>query len=298
VTALGKAELRVSDMSKRPFTAKTVGVPDCQVGEDVVFSADNKRFFLTCMGSSKLIVGDAVADRPTQAVSLSQPYPHGGAIHDGIDRILVTSTVRATDLKDAGEHITAIEASTGKVLSSYKLSSKPSPSGEAPVEVLFVPGANPPVAYVTNMYGGTLWTATWNVQKKDFDVAQAFDFATIKAGVPLEIYFNGKTDRLYVTTAKPGHLHIFDIGKDAAKPELLKSIATAEGAHHVAVTKDEKLAFVQNSFLNLPGMSDGSITIVDLAKGEVVGSIDTLKDQGFNPNSIVLLPQWNHPFGH
>jgi DNA-binding beta-propeller fold protein YncE len=298
VTALGKAELRVIDMSKRPFTAKTVGVPDCQVGEDIVFSADNRRFFLTCMGSSKLIIGDAVADRPTQTVSLPQPYPHGAAVHDGIDRVLVTSTVRATDLKDAGEHITAIEASTGKVLSSYKLSSKPSPSGEAPVEVVFVPGANPPVAYVTNMFGGTLWTATWNLQKKDFDVAQVFDFATIKSGVPLEIYFNGKTDRLYVTTAKPGHLHIFDIGKNAAKPELLKSIATAEGAHHVAVTKDEKLAFVQNSLLNLPGMSDGSITIVDLAKGEVVGSIDTLKDQGFNPNSIVLLPQWNHPFGH
>ena len=35
----------------------------------------------------------------------------------------------------------------------------------------------------------------------------------------------------------------------------------------MAVTKDEKLAFVQNSFLNLPGMSDGSITIVDLDKG-------------------------------
>ena len=298
VTALGKAELRVIDMSKRPFAAKTVAVPDCQVGEDVVFSSDNKRFFLTCMGSSKLIIGDAVADRPTQTVSLPQPYPHGAAVHDGVDRVLVTNTVRATDLKDAGEYITSIEASTGKVLSSHKLSGKPSPSGEAPVEILFVPGANPPVAYVTNMFGGTLWTATWNAQKKDFDVAQAFDFATIKAGVPLEIYFNGKVDRLYVTTAMPGHLHVFDIGKNAAKPELLKSIATAEGAHHVAVTKDEKLAFVQNSLLNLPGMSDGSITIVDLAKGEVVGSIDTLKDQGFNPNSIVLLPQWNHPFGH
>jgi DNA-binding beta-propeller fold protein YncE len=298
VTALGKPELRVIDMSKRPLTAKTVAVPDCQVGEDVVFSADNKRFFLTCMGSSKLVIGDAVTDLPTQTVNLPQPYPHGIAIHDGIDRILVTNTVRATDLKDAGEYITAIEASTGKPLSSYKLSNKTSPSGEAPVEILFVPGTNPPVAYVTNMFGGTLWTAIWDAEKKDFSVAQIFDFATVKSGVPLEIYFNGRTDRLYVTTAKPGHLHIFDIGKNAAKPELLKSIATAEGAHHVAVTKDEKLAFVQNSFLNLPGMSDGSITIVDLAKGEVVGSVDTLKDQGFNPNSIVLLPQWNHPLGH
>jgi len=33
----------------------------------------------------------------------------------------------------------------------------------------------------------------------------------------------------------------FDISNNAAKPQLIKSIATAEGAHHVAVTKDEKL---------------------------------------------------------
>jgi hypothetical protein len=272
-------------------------VPDCQVGEDVVFSDDNKRWFLTCMGSSKLIIGDAVTDTPTKTVSLPKPYPHGIAIHDGIDRVLLTSTVRATDLGDPGETITVVEASTGNVLSTHKVSNKPSPSGEAPVEILFVPGANPPVAYITNMFGGTLWTATWNAQKKDFDVAQVFDFATVKAGVPLEIYFNGTNDKMYVTTAKPGHLHIFDI-KDPAKPQLTKTIATAEGAHHVAITKDEKLAFVQNSLLNLPGMSDGSITVIDLVKGEAVGSIKTLHEQGFNPNSIVLLPQWNHPAGH
>ncbi|HET9534843.1 MAG TPA: hypothetical protein VFP43_05810, partial [Mesorhizobium sp.] len=140
VTALGKGELRVIDMSKRPFTAKTVAVPDCQVGEDVVFSEDNKRWFLTCMGSANVIAGDAVTDQPTQTIKLPQPYPHGAAIHDGIDRVLVTSTVRASDLGDAGETITAIEASTGKVLSTYKVSNKASPSREAPVEILFVPG--------------------------------------------------------------------------------------------------------------------------------------------------------------
>jgi 6-phosphogluconolactonase (cycloisomerase 2 family) len=120
----------------------------------------------------------------------------------------------------------------------------------------------------------------------------------VKSGIPLEIYFNSKADRLYVSTAKPGHLNVFDIGKNPGKPELLKSIPAAEGAHHVAVTKDERFAFVQNALLNLPGMSDGSITVIDLVKGEAVGSINTLKDQGFNPNSIVLLPQWNNPAGH
>jgi DNA-binding beta-propeller fold protein YncE len=298
VTALGKSELRVIDMSKRPFAAKVIAVPDCAVGEDVVFSEDNKTWYLTCMGSGKLIIGDAVADRPTKTVDLPRPYPHGVAVHNGIDRLLVTDTVRATDLKDAGESITVLEASTGKVLGMHKVSNKPSPAGEAPVEILFVPGSNPPIAYVTNMFGGTLWTATWNPQKKDFDVAQAFDFAPVKAGIPLELYFNDKADRLYVTTAKPGHLHVFDISKNPGQPVLLKSIPAAEGAHHVAFTKDGQYAYVQNSLLNLPGMSDGSITVVDLAKAEVVGSINSLKDSGFNPNSIVLLPQWNHLAGH
>ncbi len=297
ITALGKGELRVIDMKQMPLQMKVVAVPDCMVGEDIVFSNDNKNWYLSCMGTQSMIVGDAVADKPIKTVKVGLPYPHGIAIHNGIDRILTTSTVRATDLGDAGEGISAIEASTGKVLGSYKLSAKPSPAGNAPVEVLFVPGANPPVAYITNMYDGTLWTATWDPAKKDFAVAQAFDFGTVKAGVPLEIYFNTKGDRMYVTTAKPGHMHIFDTSS-AGTPKLLKSIPAAEGAHHIAFTKDGRYAFVQNTLLNLPGMSDGSITVIDLKNETVVKSIDTLKNTGYNPNSLVLLPQWNDPAGH
>lgn len=297
VTALGKGELRVIDMTDEAMAVKVVAVPDCQVGEDVVFSEDNATWYLTCMGSNKVIVGDARTDTPIKSIDVPN-YPHGIAVHDGIDRLLITSTVRATDLGDPGETITAIEASTGKVLASYKVSNKPSPAGEAPVEVLFVPGSNPPVAYVTNMYGGSLWTASWDPGRGDFIVAEAFDFTPLEAGVPLEMYFNPTADRLYVTTAKPGQLHIFDISADTAKPKLLKSLPAAEGAHHVAFTKDWRYAFVQNTLLNLPGMSDGSITVVDLQKEEVIGSVDTLKEQGFNPNSIVLLPQWNDLAGH
>ena len=208
--------------------------------------------------------------------------------------MLATSTVRATDLGDAGEAISVVELSTGKSLRSIKVSSKASPAGNAPVELLFAPGANPPAAYVTNMYGGTLWILRWNAEKKDFDASEAFDFATVSSGVPLEIYFNGKADRLYVTTAKPGNLHIFDVSGRLEQPKLIKSIPIAEGAHHVGITPDERYAFVQNALLNLPGMSDGSVTVVDLQKQEVIKSMDTLKDAGFNPNCLVLLPQWTH----
>ena len=299
VTALGKEELRVIDMGKKPYGInKVVAVPGCSVGEDVVFSDDGKFWYLSCMGTQTMVVGDAIKDEPIKTIKVAAPYPHGIAIHNGIDRILLSSTVRASDLGDAGEVISAVEASTGKVLGTYKVSSKPSPAKNAPVEILFVPGANPPVAYVTNMYEGTLWTATWNAAKKDFDVQQVHDFSAQGAGVPLETYFNAKADRMYVTTAKPGHMHIFDLSAGPGKPKLMKSIATAEGAHHIAFTKDGRYAFVQNTLLNLPGMSDGSITVVDMKTEAVVASFDTLKNTGYNPNSMVLLPAWNDLAGH
>ncbi len=271
-------------------------MPGCQVGEDVVFD-DKGRWYLTCMGSDTVVVGSVATDKVLQNIKTPKPYPHGVAVHDGIDRMLITNTVRG-DLKEPGEMITAIELSTGKVLSSYKVSKKKSPSGEAPVEILFAPGSNPPVALITNMFGATLWAATWNPGKKDFVVSQAFDFSTVKAGVPLEIYFNTKAKRLYVTTAKPGQFHIFDISQGAAKPKLLKTLPAADGAHHVAFTKGWGYAFVQNSLLNLPGMSDGSITVIDLKAEKVVGTIDTFKKRGLNPNLIVLLPEWNERAGH
>lgn len=297
VTALGKPELRVLDMTANPYRMRLLAVPDCEFGEDVIISEDNKTWYLTCMKSNKVIVGDVETDSIQKVVDTHVDYPHGLGVRTDIDRVLVTNTVRY-DLQDPGEQIGVFQASTMKPLSTHKLSNKESPSGEAPVEILFVPGSDPAVAYITNMFGNSLWTATWNDGKKDFDVKQAFDFTSMEIGVPLEIYFNDAADRMYVTTANPGHFHIFDISADPGKPELLKSIPAAGGAHHVAFTKDWKYAFVQNALLNLPDMDDGSITVIDLEKQEAVASMDTLKNAGLNPNSIVLLPQWNHLAGH
>jgi len=298
ITALGKSDLHVMDMTRYPYRIKKVGVPECQVGEDIVFSEDNKTWFLTCMGSSKVIVGNAVTDETVKVISPSRPYPHGIAVNEDIDRMIITSSVRASDSGDPGETVTILEVSTGKELSSHKLSNKPSPSGVAPVEVLFVPGAKPPTAYVTNMFGGTIWAGTWDQAKKDFNFTEVFDFNAVGSGIPLEMYFNEKSDRLYVTTASPGQFHIFDISTGLLTPKLLKTLPVGNGAHHVAFSPDERLAFVQNNFLGLPGMDDGSVTVIDLEKEKVVKSMDTLKNQGFNPNSIVLLPEWHHDAGH
>lgn len=297
ITALGKSLLHVVDLTRFPYRLRAIDVPDCQVGEDLVVSEDNRIWYLTCMGSSVVIMGDAVADRPIKTVrtpdgeTASVLYPHGIAIHNGIDRVVITSTVKP-DMSEAGDSVTIIEASTGRVLSTHKVSSKPSPAKAAPVEVMFSPQANPPVVQITNMLEGTLWTGTWDASSRTFSFQEVDDLSARQQGMPLEMLYNAKGDRLFVTTAKPGFVNLYD-NSDPRRPTFLQAIPAAPGAHHSVLSPDERFLFVQNSLLNLEGMSDGSITVIDLANGgKVVDSIETLKAQGYNPNCIMLLP--NH----
>jgi DNA-binding beta-propeller fold protein YncE len=296
ITALGKSILHVVDLTKFPYRLRAIAVPDCQVGEDLVVSEDNKIWYLTCMGSSTVIMGDAVKDQPIKTVSAAAPaaafilYPHGIAIHNGIDRVLVTSSVKP-DMSEVGESVTVLEASTGKVLSTHKIATKPSPAKSAPVEIMFSPNANPPVVHITNMMEGTLWAGIWDPKTQSFSFYQVDDFGPREQGMPLEMLYNKKGDRFYVTTAKPGFVNLYD-NSDPRQPKFLKTIPAAAGAHHSVLSPDERYLFVQNSLLNLEGLSDGSITVIDLKNDKVLGSIDTLKAQGFNPNCIMLLP--NH----
>lgn len=297
LTALGKPELYVFNMNEFPYRLKRIDVPKCSMGEDVVFSEDNKTWYLTCMNSANVYVGDTATDKITGVIDIPGANPHGLVVLSDIDRLLVTSTITG-DLKSPQEELFVVEASTQKVLGKLKMSHKKSPSGVAPVELLRVPESNPAVVYTTNMFGAALWTATWNPSKKNFDVDEAFDLSKVNGGVPLEMYFvdGGKT--MYVTTANPGLMHTFDLSGDVSKPKLVKSLVTGQGAHHVGLTRDGRYGFVQNSFINLPGMRDGSVSVVDLKSQKVVASMDTLKNMGLNPNCIVLLPKWNHLAGH
>jgi len=297
ITALGKSLLHVINLTRFPYRLRAIAVPDCQVGEDLVVSEDNKTWFLTCMGSSVVIMGDALKDAPIKTIRAADPAapfiknPHGITIHAGIDRLLVTSTV-TPDMSEVGESVTVLEASTGNVLSTHKISSKPSPAKSAPVEVMFSPKADPPVVHITNMMEGTLWAGVWDRKSQSFSFHEVDDFGLREQGMPLELLYNTKGDRLYVTTAKPGFVNLYD-NTDPRQPKFLQAIPAAQGAHHTVLSPDERYLFVQNSLLNLDGLSDGSVTVIDLMNGgKVLGSIDTLKAQGFNPNCIMLLP--NH----
>lgn len=296
VTALGVPVLHVIDLTTFPYRMKPIPTPGCQVQEDIVFSDDNTRWYLTCMGSSNVVIGDAVADKAIETIAMDGTYPHGIALHEGIDRLLVTNCV-APDMSAVGDTLEIVELSTGRHLGGINIAEK---KGAAPVEVLFVPNTDPPVAYITSMMEDALVAAVWNPATETFDIHKVFDFRkqANNAQMPLEMYFNRAADRLYVTTAEPGHFLIFDVSDGPLAPKLLKQLPTGGGSHHVAITPDERFAYVQNSLLNIPGLSDGTITVIDLERQEVVDSIDTFKARGLTPNSITFLPDWYHQAGH
>ena len=194
-------------------------------------------------------------------------------------------------MSEAGDTVTVLEASTGNVLSTHRASSKPSPSKTAPVEVMFAPNESTGGAHYEHARGDIVVGDLGYEDQERFRFSRWTTSAPRQQGMPLEMLYNAKGDRLYVTTAKPGFVNLYD-NTDPRHPKFLQAIPAAPGAHHSVLSPDERYLFVQNSLLNLEGMSDGSITVIDLTKGTVLRGIDTLKAQGFNPNCIMLLP--NH----
>lgn len=297
MTSLASPALQVMDLKSFPPKFSTIDVPNCSLAEDVIFDDANEFWYLTCMDSANVWQGKVSDDTITGEIKLPGTYPHGLAVDTDIDRIVVTSTIKA-DLTDPDEVVSIVRASTLEPLGTIKVSTNASPSGAAPVEIVRAPADGPSTFLISNMFAGNIWALTWDEASQDFASSMVYDFTPSGVGVVLEVYFDKTGDKMMVTTANPGHLHIFDVSAGIMEPKLLKTIATGGGAHHVGFTKDGRYGFVQNSFLNLPGMKDGSVSVVDLAKGEVIASMDTLKNAGFNPNVIVLLPEWNDFAGH
>ena len=55
LTSLAKSEISILDMTANPIRRKIIPVPNCAMGEDVIFNEDNSRWYLTCMMSASVI---------------------------------------------------------------------------------------------------------------------------------------------------------------------------------------------------------------------------------------------------
>ncbi len=295
-TALGGERLYQIHLAGNKISEVTpIDTGTCQVGEDLYFTEDGSKYYLTCMGSHEVVVFDAATNKILQTIRTDASgsdafikYPHGIAVNEKIDRMMVTSTV-SPDLKDAGMGVTLIEPSTGKVLKNYTMSKDGKP-GTAPVELFFLPDQT--VAYATVMNESSLWmVGGWNESEKQFGMVHLVDdLASRGQGVPLEMYI-GPEEKLYVSFGVPGGVNVYDIA-DPMAPKLLKTLPAGAGAHHLVFHHD--YMFVQNNLLNLPKLNAGTISVVNWKTGKLEATVDSFVRQGLKPASVVLLGQPDH----
>ena len=291
-TALeGERLYRVNLHENTIFDISPIETGSCIVGEDMYFSKNGDRFYLTCMGSDEIIIFDGNTDRKigeifsdkTQNPDAFVKYPHGISADETIDRMIVTETVSPA-LKDPGTTVSIIEYSTGKVLPNIELlQDENTPS--SPVEVQFHPKQH--IAYVSGMLDGTIWVLDWNEETKTFDTKLVDDGKTRDQNMPLDITF-GPNGNMYVSFAKPGVVNEYSLD-DPKQPKLLRTLPAEHGAHHILFSPDNQYMFVQNNLLNLEGINAGTISVVDFKTGNLITTLDKFTDQGMMIESLDIL---------
>ena len=278
---MGDKLYRVNLHDDKIFDVTPMDAGSCVVGEDMIFSEDGEKFYLTCMGSNNILVFDAKTDQLIDEIFADQEknpeaytkYPHGISADESIDRMIVTQTVSPA-LDDPQSSVTVIEFSTGQVLSTINLE-KSHGTPSAPVEVLFHPDY--PIAYVSGMLDGTIWALEWDESAESFIPALVDDGTQREHSWPLDLNV-GPKGNLFVSFAVPGVVNEYDL-KNPLKPELLRTMPAMPGAHHTLFSHDGKYMFVQNNLLNLDGLNSGTISVVDLKSGKQIATIyDPLKE--------------------
>lgn len=291
-TALaGERLYRVNILDNTIFDITPIETGSCMVGEDMYFSKDGTKFYLTCMGSDNVMVFDAKTDQIINEISTNHEqnqdafikYPHGISADEKINRMIVTQTVSPA-LDDPQSGVTIVEYSTGKILSTIKLS-KNADTPSAPVEVMFHP--EKPIAYVTGMLDGTIWVLVWDEQTKSFEPKLVDDGTVREHTWPLGLSISPKGN-LYVVFASPGVVNEYSL-QNPEQPELLRTLPAEPGAHHILFSEDGRYMFVQNNLLNLDGLNSGTISVVDLNTGTLTATLDDLVEQGMMIESMELI---------
>jgi DNA-binding beta-propeller fold protein YncE len=285
---MGEELYRINLHDSKIFDVTPLDTGSCVVGEDMIFSKDGQRFYLTCMGSNNIMVFDAKTDQLIGEIFADQnenpeaftKYPHGISADENIDRMIVTQTVSPA-LDDPQSSVSVIEFSTGKVLSTIELV-KSSDVPSAPVEVLFHPDYS--IAYVSGMLDGTIWILEWNENTESFNPTLADDGSKREHSWPLDLNI-GPKGNLFVSFAVPGVVNEYSL-KIPQQPELLRTLPAMPGAHHTLFSEDGKYMYVQNNLLNLDGLNSGTISVVDLASGIQIAIIDDTLENGMMIESI------------
>lgn len=286
------------------------------VGEDMYFTQDGSRFYMTFMGGDGSVTGgsvgvfDAGSNDLLEVISARVPedpedgdpfilYPHGISANEELGLLMVTSTIHADLSTGVGNTVTAIDMHSNEVLETY-LVADDWDDLSSPVEVIMLRDELPRYALVTTMMGGDIWISAYDEHCERFG-----DFTKVVEGEDhgwswaLEFYIHenhqGEAE-LYVSFALPGVVNVYALDELPALP-LKRTLPAAAGAHHMAfleTASEREVMVVQNNLLNIDGLNAGTLMVVDIHTGEVLGTVDLAGEHGMMPESI----EWAFGHGH
>jgi hypothetical protein len=322
-TALGgsnlyEIKLRNQDSHEVPRMAwvKPIDTSGNLVGENIYFTKDGSRYYMTFMGGDGSDTGgsvgvfDAHTNELLETITAPVPddpssgepfvlYPHGISANEELGLLMVTSTIHADLTTGKGNTVTAIDLHTHEVLETY-LVAEDWDDFSSPVEVMLLRDDLPPYALVTTMLGGDIWISQYDQHCERFgDFTRVVKGAESGLSWALELYIHQNhagEKELYVSFAVPGVVNVYALD---ALPELplKRTLPAAAGAHHMAffeTRSHREVMVVQNNLLNLPGLDAGTLMVVDIYTGEVLATLDMAGVYGLMPESI----EWAYGHGH
>ncbi len=294
--------------------ATSIDVGESRVGEDMYFTEDGNTFWMTFMGGfggqldGTVGVFDAETNALLETIVAPMPdpasdepfilYPHGISANEALGQLMVTSASHPDLISGAGNTVTVIDMETREPRQTLLVAESPDEL-TVPVEALLLRGEFPPYALVTTVLGGDVWIAPYDEAGENFgEFTKAFDGSDNNIGVALEFYIGpgGDPDSdedkwLYVSYSVPGSVQVFSLD-NLPELELVKTLPAGAGAHHMAFFTTEsgrEVMVVQNNFLNqsepVP-QNEGTLTVVDVHSGEVVGELNLPETLGLMPESI------------
>jgi hypothetical protein len=75
----------------------------------------------------------------------------------------------------------------------------------------------------------------------------------------------------------------------AGKLEASRTLQAGPGAHHLAffeTAAGRELMVVQNNLLDIPGINEGSLTVLDPETGEVIRTFDLVANHGIKAEAV------------
>lgn len=292
------------------------------VGEDIYFTEDGSRYYVTFMGGviengaiaeaggsvgvfdahtnellktirAPIIGGLDAVDDPN---SLNTPYilyPHGISANEELGLMFVTSTIHADLTTGVGDTVTLLDMNNDDALiKTYQVSDELG-SGSSPVEVLALRDDLPPFALVNTMLGGDVWVSQYNPATQIYDeFVKKIEGDDLGHSWALEFYIqenNAGEKELYISFAVPGVINVYSLDELPELPLKRTLDSAGLGAHHMSfyeTRSGREVVVVQNNLLNIPGLNSGVLTVVDTQTGEVLGTVNLPERYGIMPESV------------